>query len=427
VSTVTADVPAFVTSAGTLVTVLGANLGPDNSATGNASITKLGLVQRLQYGPYEATGCSVSLGGTKMVCATVDGVGASLAATVTVGNQPVSPAGLALRYRFPTLTALACVQPNGTRGAVMPTTGCDLEASGTDFGPIVAVNAPNMSLRGPYATLGTQNCSVTVAHTTVRCWLAAGVGASYVATLNVAQRVNVTNASLLLSFAGPTISALSGALNMRTAGGENVTLTGSWFGPAGTPVTVQYGSAGNMYNASGCSVTAEHTEIVCATVAGVGANLTWSVTVGLQTASSAPLMTSYIAPTVDGASSTPVPAATIGGSQVTLSGQNLGPASPQLAFAVTYYAALFPSVVYNATGCSGAHTTLTCTLSTGVGASLVFSVQVGRQNASAFSSSVRYATPSVVNVSGAAPFNTAGGESATVTVSGDGPAQRFGH
>jgi hypothetical protein len=243
------------------------------------------------------------------------------------------------------------------------------------------------------------------------------VGYGYAATLAVATRTGIQNSGLTVSFAPPTIPTLTGVTSMATSGSEAVTITGTSFGPLGTAVTAQYFStvyAANRYSATGCSVQTAHSVIVCSSVAGVGASLYWTVTVGGQSGTSSGT-TSYVAPALSGASIAPASAATAGGTVVTIAGTNLGPASQLIAPVVTYYASAYSATVYTATSCTGAHSSMTCTLAMGVGSSLVFTVSVGAQTTAPFASSLRYTTAAVTNVLGGL-FGTSGGATVTIVV-----------
>ena len=180
-----------------------------------------------------------------------------------------------------------------------------MELNGSDFGPADPVNnlvtaTYNSSASGRALLFSAVNCTVQVAHTTVWCWAVAGVGAAFAWTLKVALYTGVSSLQhgLLLSYAGPNITSLSGALPMQTQGGELVRVAGTNFGPPGTPVTVWYGSAagGNAYRPT-CNVS-DHTLVQCTTEPGVGAGLVWNLTVGGQWAVAAQSPTAYVPPTV---------------------------------------------------------------------------------------------------------------------------------
>jgi hypothetical protein len=204
-------------------------------------------------------------------------------------------------------------------------------------------------------------------------------------------------------------------VTLSTAGGELVTVSGSWFGPLGTAVSASYGAFGsaNVYNASACSVSVAHVEIVCTSVAGVGRNLSWTVTVGGQTSVGFAAV-AYVAPVLSSVTaSSPVP--TSGIAELVIRGTGLGPAAPRVPSTVLYFAAAYPSVLYSAQSCSGNHTVMTCTFAPGVGSNLVFRVTVGGQSSGNASTSISYAGP-VVSSLFCADASTAGGTSLTITV-----------
>ena len=125
------------------------------------------------------------------------------------------------------------------------------------------------------------------------------------------------------SYGVPTIGTLykgatgtnvpSGAGATQTDGGELIRIGGTNFGPVVTPSTftepflskVTYGPVGEYYEAANCKVVDPgHTLIHCDTVAGVGENLKWMVTVQGQTndvtVAGPATMTSYAKPTING-------------------------------------------------------------------------------------------------------------------------------
>jgi hypothetical protein len=394
------------TQGGSIITLSGSQFGP-SSLTGAATRQALGSTLLLTYGGYNSTDCNVS-SSSSAVCASVSGMGNLLDVALTVANQRSATLPGAVSYTLPAITSITC---QSTLSALVPTTGCWLNIDGTNFGPIGAQNVVTASLRSSSVSMSLVNCSLTTAHSRIQCWAPPGVGTSYAAIVNVALRQNVTSVSTV-SFTAPVITSLSGAVTSSTQGGGNVTITGESFGPVGTVVTVTYDSGPNVYSPS-CSVAVAHTVIVCPVLPGVGSGLRWTVTVGGQSATSA-ATTAYNAPTIVSVVSSPV-TATAGQGNFTLVGADFGPASPQIATTVTYSNAVF-GTVYSATGCLALnHSAMRCFYAAGVGVNFSFTATVGGLSSARFGTTIRYAQPVVIGVSGG-PFGTIGGDNIIVQV-----------
>jgi hypothetical protein len=404
------------TAGGTIITLAGQNFGPNTgSAAGNLARANINASLALQYGSYTALSCAANASSPSLgfvVCQGTVGVGTLLTAWLGVGNQVATVSG-AFSYTRPALTAMTC-WVNGVQQATMPTTGCLLNINGSNFG-LPTASVPVVQLTQGAASLSVQACNISVAHSVISCLVGPGVGTAYTPTVSVALQSGIVNAALQLSFSRPQITNLTGATVMQTTGGEIVTVWGQWFGPAGTPVAVSYGSASdlaNNYSVPNCSVT-DHTTIVCETVAGVGQNLAWTVLVGGQSVTST-MTTSYAPPTVLNIS-LPSPTNTTGGAFVTVSGVNFGP-PPGASIVLTYVPAWAGRpVVYNATGCSANQSQIVCTMAAGVGTDLAFTVTVGRQPVVDYPTAISYVGPVVTQIVNG-PFNTQGSEPVIIAV-----------
>jgi hypothetical protein len=309
--------PPLPTQAGVFITAVGANFGPD-SVLGVATIAALNISLSFRYGPYVAANCSVS--GVFLVCTSVDGMGAALAVSGSVGNQAFVT-NYTLSYTTPQLTDAACVLANGTQSPVLPTTGCTVVLTGTNFGPAVPSNQASLALSVsglPTIYVPASACTMTTPHSVVRCSVGPGAGAFYALNFSVATAVAIVQTGVL-SFAPPAPAVFVGNSPMSTLGGESITVQGTSFGPAGTLVSVFYTDTnlGTRYNAA-CQVQSD-TAIACQTVPGVGAQLRWTVTVALQ-ATVAPFYTRYQRPVVTGITCSPTLLDTRGGSQCSVQG-----------------------------------------------------------------------------------------------------------
>jgi hypothetical protein len=291
----------FPTASSVAFTINGTNFGPRSNS---ANVAVFGVTIYATYGPYLVSDCAVAYGVPSsialMTCNSSIGMGAGHSVTVVVSGQQ-GTTSQAVSYAFPSITALDCMETGGAVSSLMPTQGCWLRVTGMNFGPLVAGNIVTFSLNGQGSTGAVQirNCSLTVAHTEVMCWAEPNVGVSFTPRLDIAQRLNVTNPSVRISFRPPVVVNMSGALAMATAGGETITFTGTDFGPAGTPVSATYISTSSpvLTYSPACSVSVPHVEIVCVTTAGVGKDLRWQLVIGLQAVLGSQT-TAYIPPAV---------------------------------------------------------------------------------------------------------------------------------
>jgi len=187
------------------------------------------------------------------------------------------------------------------------------------------------------------------------------------------------------------------------------------FGPdiPANALSAQYGS----YQATGCVFAAAHTTIVCTTVAGVGANFVWILTVASRTVSNPALKTSYIAPSISDI--TGITALSTAGNQAfTLTGANFGP-SGTLA-----------EVVYSSGGrnkynvsctVTTPHSQITCLSAAGVGTGFSLTLTIGGQPVVVTPSPLRYVAPTVSDVTMASPISTLGGTMFTIIGANLGP------
>lgn len=138
-----------------------------------------------------------------------------------------------------------------------------------------------------------------------------------------------------------------------TSGNTSVTFIGQNF-VFGSAVLANYSNRdGVLYTASQCAVQTGSAAIVCYTVPGYGASLSWTVSMGgvlVQTTLISGLLTSYVAPMLTSVSQAPVGIyqfPTAGLAQVTITGTGFGPAGTPVA--VSYaYPSLSPFALKNA-------------------------------------------------------------------------------
>jgi hypothetical protein len=183
-------------------------------------------------------------------------------------------------------------------------------------------------------------CVVTVSHMTMECSSVAGVGAGHRWSLQVGNQTGAaSDAGVVTSYARPSIwyfnAEAQDSPGLSTDGSDMVTITGSQFGPVHSMnnVSASYqnelleGLGGELFNASSCSVTVAHTEMVCSSTEGVGYGHHWTVDVGGQINTVSNASTSYMAPAL--LSFDPKASVSPGldpdGDRITITGANFGP------------------------------------------------------------------------------------------------------
>jgi len=160
------------------------------------------------------------------------------------------------------------------------------------------------------------------------------------------------------TFASPAQTLVSiPAAALSTLGGESIVITGSSFGPSGTPVTIRYGN----YEATSCSVTSADTQITCTSVAGIGTELILNVSVGLPPLSTASLNLSYFGPSISSVSPSTISSDTA--SNVVIAGSYFGPSNSPLSITISNsYGSCSFTYVSHTDGASGSAsmTTTSC-------------------------------------------------------------------
>lgn len=136
---------------------------------------------------------------------------------------------------------------------------------GTNFGRAGTVTVVYSASGG--AVYNAVGCAVTAEHLVVSCTSAVGVGRNLAFTVRAAKplvgchfvltggtQINVggqtsTQFVTAYSYAPPSVTGLVAPL-LTTLGGDTIVVSGTNFGPTGTPATVTYGS----YTATSCQV-----------------------------------------------------------------------------------------------------------------------------------------------------------------------------
>jgi hypothetical protein len=428
-----ASLNAMPTEGSTQLLVKGRDFGPVGTPFAMRYVSGTSLTGAV----YVISSCIIAVADTDALCVSVPGVGGQLSFTVsidsTVTSQPFS--STFVRYTSPVLNSVSPAQIS-TRGTN------DITLIGTSFGPLGTTDlVVRYSTASAWSnnTLGyiytASSCIVTVAHSTIKCTSAEGIGARLIFITTVGGQASVLS-SASISYFPASITKISGpgSTNAITTGNEAVYLTGDQFGPvtdadaagflkvgASAPV-VKYGRAVSganfsslSFTALNCLVTTAHTQMVCYTTEGTGSSLRWAVSVGNVPG---PVFfggsSSYAPPSVISYSGPGSRLANTSGNQaVVVFGMNFGPIGSPL-----------DSISYGVDGndflaancvTSVAHYELTCLTVVGAGAQLKWLVQIdGQLNTDP---STDYSPPLITGISGPGAFNahTDGGDNVIIT------------
>jgi hypothetical protein len=362
ISTVTG--PAQLnTNGGDTVQLAGTNLG--TTYTGMVYGTDFFV----EYGTYDAVsglisnpytpatgGCvrsvTVPVSNTNISCTTVAGYGGNHRWKVSYVNQAglrmsaASPATQKTDYSPPLLTTVAAGTAFATAG------GTAVTITGSNFGQATALL--NVRMRQPWmatsalfagtsesdATYGQQCANAVLSNSNTRITCDAPEGSGGNATFRViVDGAGSTWSTSPLYYQTPTItgviSSATGGQALDTAGGQSITISGDHFGsttplnPAASPPVVTYGTAQNSASlvATDCTVqiAATATQIVCVTVAGVGKDLVFALSIAGGASSSFTSTLRYGPPTVTSITGTVVNGPTIGGAPIEIVGTSFGP------------------------------------------------------------------------------------------------------
>jgi hypothetical protein len=417
------------------VDVYGDNFG----AVGSSVVLSYGTVPSASL-TYVSPSCVVQAPGhTRMICTTLQGVGANFGFRVTIGSQSSATfTNTSVRYEAPAITTVS--------NNLLNTAGNEVDAivvNGTGFGPagttgIVVTYSKDITFNGStYPIFTASNCYVSPAnpHTMLLCTSAPGIGAGLAVNVVVGgQSSGASPVAQVLHYKVPVITDIGGLGSARalTIGGQQVVLSGSQFGLLtplsgnGNPVAgalqpiAKYGHVGSSpltYTAAECRVSVANSQIICLTVEGTGKDLVWQVTVGEQasviftdktTSYAAPIVASYAG---DGAAD----AFTWGDQVVHISGTNFGPMGTVVSQAT--YSSGVNSTVFTAYNCTlvVAHTMVDCMTTVGAGAGLSWILVIDEQQS--VSPTTAYGAPVIYNFSGpgAMDASTDGGDLVIIT------------
>jgi len=261
------------------------------------------------------------------------------------------------RYTAPTLTSATLVggaDPVSTEG------GATVEFVGTNLGAVGSTLNPSTVQYGPDNRFTMQSCVRTVAHTTMRCVMAAGWSVNLPFSVRIGGLAG-TGLTSSISYAAPSITNVTMSASLSpTVGGPRITITGRNFAAAGHGLLVGVGmpfppsqvsaactkldasaaiSSAHRYVALSCvrSNNNPHRVIMCTMPPGSGTNLPLYVETFLTGAARQYIQTSawsfntlsYMAPSLSQVLGNGVfEADTEGGQLISLRGSNFGPSAP---------------------------------------------------------------------------------------------------
>jgi hypothetical protein len=181
-----------------------------------------------------------------------------------------------------TSTMLSSVAPSlpvivsvSTPSTVFSTRGGDtVVLSGTSLGLEAAdlvLTYNNSFTQARKRQYSTASCVVSSPNTVVTCMSVPGVGRDFRFQLAVDGGVsNWTGAAMAISYAPPVLQGFTGDGGARaaTAGGQQVTIAGSGFGPVAEAAVegvkyVAVGVANASFVAANCSVSKDHEQMTC--------------------------------------------------------------------------------------------------------------------------------------------------------------------
>jgi len=364
----TKDITHMDTQGGQPIRLMILNCGPKNIS--NITLT---------YGPtgkeYIATKVTIfepsgQAGEPGVVLAyTTAGVGKNHIFVYTIRQESLPAPTVQLSYAAPEMYNIT-VSPGQSNDWTLNTlvtrssTPIYIDISGSQFGPMnimpvgryfnnsaaIYSNGLYMNTIYSYALTCTKPNPI-LAHSLIRCALSPGVGISLRVEISVdGQFSALSRQTLSYAIPKPTSIAGVGAKLADTAGGQNLVIIGSSFGPlrigdgslgaiSSPPITVKYGHRGTEYTAKDCRIssTSDDTRIECITAPGTGKNLSVTVYVGSTVPQYVPVYDTCTTCTIDYAQPvvtslthsltdlTNADYRTTGNETVVISGKNFGP------------------------------------------------------------------------------------------------------
>ena len=288
-------------------------INPTGARSGTGAMVNIyGYSFGLPFGTVTINGapCSFASGTWThnwLLCAVPNGAGANVPLNVSVCGQN---SNIVYFSYAPVVYSYFIV------GGLSPTTvgGVIVDIVGAGF------SYPNVT--NSTVTIAGSSCKVlTQMETAITCVLPVGSGTSQPLVVTTAGQTNVP---FNFNYAPPAISAILPG-NCPTVGGVNITMSGSSFGayPGATTSIQMYTGATSSVTYTNANCFINHTTIICLCSAGSGGNRQILVTTASQTSSV--FYYTYDAPVLK--SLFPLNGPTIGGFNITLTGNNFSTAA----------------------------------------------------------------------------------------------------
>ena len=200
------------TAGGEQVTISGYNFGASSSTLSRVTYGRAG-------GEFVASGCSVTVPHTQLVCNTSVGAGAGLTWTVVVdGQASVTPV---TAYLPPIVDSFSGATNASTDGGEL------IVLTGRYFSTSAFLGAVTYGPGG--SEYKAANCSVLVAHTQIRCFTVPGTGRALFWVVTVGNQTSARSA-VATQYAAPSIASVVPSSGFATGGGATVTITGANLG-----------------------------------------------------------------------------------------------------------------------------------------------------------------------------------------------------
>ena len=316
------------TEGGDIIYLTGTQFGP-------TSVSYTDII--VQYGKtgteFTAQDCRIISASTKVQCVTAQGTGVDHKFRIGIADQWSNLLFTNASYAPPTISSFSGVGAQGgsTKGNEL------VYVSGRNFGATYdTIEMVYYSEFNGTIFDVTDNCTMSTPHRVLSCYTATGAGSRLSWSVIVDSQLSV---SPMTSYGPPVISSLSGdgVVNASVNGDELVIITGQNFGPPNAMTLygrhflegVTYGKSGSEYRAANCVVNS-NTEIACKTVAGVGGNMFWQLTIAGQQSDLSTQTTSYAPPRITQLS--PAVASTNGKTLLTIYGTSLAVDTLPLVF-----------------------------------------------------------------------------------------------
>jgi len=372
----------LLTAGSSVLTITGLNFGPVGTTVSASAKSVIGVAPASFV-------CQVTVAHSQIQCTITSGGSGSFTIQVTAAGQ-ISQSSTVLTYSAPTISSV---------------TG---PASATTGGSVITISGSNLG-SGSTVSISTYPCTsvvVNAANTQIQCTTSVGQGMGNVVSVTTGgQTSSLSNA---YSYAKANLASFS-AQSCQTIGGCTTTLSGTNFGL----------SSIITFNGQTVMPSSQTQSTITFTVpAGCSAN-TVSVTVGNQPSANS-ILYSFAPPSISNTTAISIP--TVGGTIVTIKGQNFCPSVAlfnQFASVVSFTFMLTSPTVTSTANCiisTISATSLSCLSPAGQAKQVTVKVSMGTASSSSILSSISYQPPAIQSYSipSGATIPAVGGTSLTI-------------